>query len=622
MSEESDAVDSLSLLDVEFFEDRSADILPHFPELPWWTSDALSNLQLSSSAQQRVVPVPLPPFPYSPQLSFYDNPNLSPPQQVGYAGTKLPQSCSLPEQLQDLGQPTSSEGDHGVYQLYPWAETRRRPGALPAHNNIEQQEVGTDKNDKDHSGARAVRAVDLDDHIWVQRTGLSPAFLRPQYASASRNQLHELELESVSDYQTAVSDLQSVYTAISGSNEPELKQSLLASEWRSFLETKNLIPDPLIEQDWSGRGQHAEYTHSDKDEIPLLEEGIILGHSGTAIVDSVRCRRIRLARKRVTCTRGFRQQDAIQEVEHLQRLHHAHIVRVVGTYVLPKTLAILLYPVADWNLETFLEMVIDNEHFDLRACSHCRFCNECRRRPCSLRSDTPWGRRHSSLAHSVMSAYLLSFFSCLVDTVHYLHRKFIKHKDIKPRNILIKRTWKSCCGEACYTLYLADFGISRAYSSLQESATDKPTSFTLSYAAPEVIRQERRDLSADIFSLGCVFAEMLAVLASLVIPASPSPKDNELERLAELLASNKEQDDSYQANLPALTEWLSLLVDKDENEWWQESCLVVGAMMDEKPERRPTAEHLSDHFPPLHCCLRGAPEFMVEEEPAKTKSTS
>ena len=58
-----------------------------------------------------------------------------------------------------------------------------------------------------------------------------------------------------------------------------------------------------------------------------------------------------------------------------------------------------------------------------------------------------------------------------------------------------------------YKVYIADFGISRSYRTIPESETESPTSFTKTYAAPEVINQSRRGLSADVFSLGCVFAE-------------------------------------------------------------------------------------------------------------------
>lgn len=41
-----------------------------------------------------------------------------------------------------------------------------------------------------------------------------------------------------------------------------------------------------------------------------------------------------------------------------------------------------------------------------------------------------------------------------------------------------------------------------------------PDSLTRRYAAPEVLANEPRNRSADVFSLGCVYLEMLAALGT------------------------------------------------------------------------------------------------------------
>ena len=50
--------------------------------------------------------------------------------------------------------------------------------------------------------------------------------------------------------------------------------------------------------------------------------------------------------------------DAIREVQQLKRSQHSHIVQVVGTYTFMQCLAILLYPAAEFNLETFMESIL------------------------------------------------------------------------------------------------------------------------------------------------------------------------------------------------------------------------------------------------------------------------
>ena len=78
----------------------------------------------------------------------------------------------------------------------------------------------------------------------------------------------------------------------------------------------------------------------------------------------------------------------------------------------------------------------------------------------------------------------------------------IRHRDIKPQNILVKGS----------SVYLTDFGISLDWENLSRSTTTKDTAKSMLYCAPEVARYEKRNTSADIWSLGCVFLEMLTII--------------------------------------------------------------------------------------------------------------
>ena len=87
----------------------------------------------------------------------------------------------------------------------------------------------------------------------------------------------------------------------------------------------------------------------------ILEVQSDLGSTRTAVVESVKCRRILLARKTITCGKHtMTKEEAIKEVSHLTRLKHAHILQVIGTYVKGRLLSTLLYPVATYNLKGFL----------------------------------------------------------------------------------------------------------------------------------------------------------------------------------------------------------------------------------------------------------------------------
>jgi serine/threonine protein kinase len=167
-----------------------------------------------------------------------------------------------------------------------------------------------------------------------------------------------------------------------------------------------------------------------------------LGKGTSAIVHSVKCRRILLARKTIYTNKHFTKRQAIEEVAHLTRLKHSHIVRLIGTYTWKKELSILMYPVADYNLTTFLD-ILDNASVDERS----------------------W---------VVMATASFSFFACLSSALEYIHRSFTKHMDIKPHNILVRKSRQNNgrIGPDVFKVYISDFGIARSYQSLEATNTD------------------------------------------------------------------------------------------------------------------------------------------------------
>ncbi len=89
----------------------------------------------------------------------------------------------------------------------------------------------------------------------------------------------------------------------------------------------------------------------------------------------------------------------------------------------------------------------------------------------------------------------------LLDALAYAHAKGILHRDIKPANILLSG------GRAL----LADFGIARALDAPGEKLTATGIAVgTLEYMSPEQGSADAVDARSDLYSLGCVFYEMLA----------------------------------------------------------------------------------------------------------------
>ena len=354
--------------------------------------------------------------------------------------------------------------------------------------------------------------------------------------------------------------------------------AVFSSDWLSHLRSRGILLDPKDELDWSGRGQHVEYELKDADLIPLIHEGI-LGHSATAIVESVKCRRIRLARKKITCHRRLSKEDAVTEVEHLQRLQHSHIVRVVGTYTLKRTLSILLYPATQWNLDEFLDGV-PNEN---------------------ALPDSQWG---FSTAKEYRHIAVRKFLGCLSNALNFIHSMNVKHMDIKPKNMLVRRLPVDT-----FKIYIADFGIARAYKSASECETDSPISYTKAYAAPEVVLQEKRGFSADVFSLGCVFIEMMAALL------------DERSELIELRLNNS-GDTCFYANQDVVSHWCHTTMRignraRSGTEIHFSDLLIdtLPSMINGSPDMRPSSQDLVAVTAGLCCsqCYDGPEPFEAAE---------
>ncbi|KAM5356521.1 hypothetical protein ACJ41O_003167 [Fusarium nematophilum] len=91
----------------------------------------------------------------------------------------------------------------------------------------------------------------------------------------------------------------------------------------------------------------------------------------------------------------------------------------------------------------------------------------------------------------------------LADAVGYLHNKSIKHKDIKPDNILLHRP-----SSEDRRALLTDVGVSKV---VYPGGSTKFYDASYIYLAPEQVAKKESSLPADIWQLGCCFALLVAV---------------------------------------------------------------------------------------------------------------
>lgn len=96
----------------------------------------------------------------------------------------------------------------------------------------------------------------------------------------------------------------------------------------------------------------------------------------------------------------------------------------------------------------------------------------------------------------------INLFKKVLKAVQHAHENLIVHQDLKPDNILVTKE---------QDIKILDFGISKLLRKKNKESVPhiKKQALTLSYAAPEQIKQQSVTTATDIYSLGLVFYKSL-----------------------------------------------------------------------------------------------------------------
>jgi serine/threonine protein kinase len=245
----------------------------------------------------------------------------------------------------------------------------------------------------------------------------------------------------------------------------------------------------------------------------------------------------------------------IQEAKNLYLARHGHVVELVKTFIEEKK-----EDEEDEEEEPTIRLSIVMDRAD-----------------CDLDAYLKRGRKFRS-SDSIQS--VSEWFGCLVGAVAYIHGIGIRHRDIKPPNILIKKG----------IVLLADFGISKTGlgKTFPTTLQGRNASRTKEYCAPEVDEKgSSRGRAADMFSLGAVFLEMLVTARSIPLERA------DLE--SALMTMHKTQ--SYAKTIYSVHQYIVNMERKAKLESWQKEILgLCKRMLDTERDQRPSAEELELMF--------------------------
>lgn len=246
------------------------------------------------------------------------------------------------------------------------------------------------------------------------------------------------------------------------------------------------------------------------------------------------------------------------EVKNMKDLRHPHVTALLATFTFQARLSILIFPAACCDLHQFMKRIsksfekgrvtshsddtitVDGDTTSSRHPQSFNVASASKHKENNLR-EVPWPL---NTTHDKQVEMLRGYFVCLSEALSYLHGSGVRHKDIKPENILIDESG---------SVLLTDFGISRRFPKHTPHATNDEWEFTRKYASPEMMKDRNalRDDHSDIFSLGCVFLEMATLLLG-----------NNLNNLSDhyvTIINDSGKEVAYYCNLEKVYSWIDHL---------------------------------------------------------------
>lgn len=262
---------------------------------------------------------------------------------------------------------------------------------------------------------------------------------------------------------------------------------------------------------------------------------------------------------------------ASREVQIMSNLCYPHITALLGTYEHMERLHILIYPVAWGDLGDYLELICRETKSLCNGPKSLSLGPADSELPKALANTNNIYKFPENISLSSKIRKLQQWFVCLSKALEYLHDHNVRHKDIKPENVLIDDS-----GSALLT----DFGLSRQFEANESHNTTDQWGATPEYASPETMARRVRGDQSDVFSLGCVFMEMATVNLGY------SLDDFREHRKAKQKGSLAQADTAYHCTLGKVNEWATMM---------KKACVQESTSATNSLEKLPSLDLGYDH---------------------------
>ncbi|KAL8920825.1 MAG: hypothetical protein Q9208_005997 [Pyrenodesmia sp. 3 TL-2023] len=360
-----------------------------------------------------------------------------------------------------------------------------------------------------------------------------------------------------------------------------------------YTEQRRIVP-----QKWP-EGQHLKF--EEEEPLPLIcGRELNAGSYGAVIIVHDPFSKAQYARKQQHTNVEEHEIEAARrhlevETQRLKNLRHRHVVHLVKSYQRGRAYGILLKPAAHTDLERLILRFHENKFDTNRNCRH-----------------REW-----------IEPVFMNAFGCLSKGLAYIHGQKIRHRDVKPANIL----FIDKVDEDPQRLLWADFGLAYDFRTTGNSKTKSNKVYSKRYAAPEIVAQRTKSAhgqnanvpsslnriiedgldmipdapiesgfieeadsehgrKTDIFALGCIYLELLACLFEEKLPMDRRPP-RDIPRLPDGGINISKEVQMFSEHITDLRDWIQQHQSSNPDNELIPALGLASQMISSIPEERP-----------------------------------